>query len=283
MGEVGEVGGAMPELPEVESVRRALAPIVGRKVLAVEVRRRDVITEVAGADSNLERALLAGESIRALHRHGKQLAIESRSGAVVRVQLGMSGQVLLGETFAAKSHRHVVWTLASGLTMTFRDPRRFGGLTVAGSLADLAREHWESLGPDALLITPDELAAGLRGSARAIKAALLDQSVLAGVGNIYADEALFESGIRPSTPASKLKPAQVARLTDAIHQVLQQAIEAGGSTLRDYVRPDGLPGEAAVAHKVYGRGGQACVVCGGELRRVTLAQRTTVYCPTCQR
>lgn len=273
----------MPELPEVESLRRSLEPgLLGRVVERVELRRRDIVDGPA-----TPAALLQGERIDNLRRHGKQMAIVTSSGKHLVVQLGMTGQVLLvhDEGELPPDHVHAVWRLRKdgshpGL-LAFRDPRRFGGLTTLESREALQR-RWSSLGPDALGITGGELLAGLRASKRAIKAALLDQAVLAGVGNIYADESLFLAQIAPRKLASRLNPKQVDRLAEAIRGVLEQAVRKGGSTLRDYVDASGRAGSFALEHQVYGRAGRPCVRCQTPLRSATLAQRTTVWCPLCQ-
>ncbi len=269
----------MPELPEVENVRRSLLPhLRGQRIASVAVRRADIID-----GPRTHRALLAGGTIARLDRRGKQLAIIAADGRVLVVHLGMTGQLNAGPVppRANDPHVHVVWTTARGTTIAFRDPRRFGGLWPQASVAALA-QRWEGLGPDALTIAPEALAAGLAGSRRAVKAALLDQAVLAGVGNIYADEACFIAGVRPARKASRLKREEVARLAEAIRTVLVRAVDAGGSTLRDYVNADGRAGQFASEHAVYGRGKQPCVRCGATLRQTTIAQRTTVYCARCQ-
>lgn len=286
----------MPELPEVECVRRSLLPLVGSRITGVLVRRADFVTGTPPIQA------LIGAEIAALDRRGKQIAVLTQGGPIVIVQLGMSGQVLVesagprGErnSQTLRTHVHVEWAVEParrGFTppppsfarVLFRDPRRFGGLTTLTSQRDL-NERWAALGPDGLVITGDQLAESLAGSRRAIKAALLDQSVVAGVGNIYADEALFAAGISPRTLASRLCRDREAihRLAAAIRTILHQAIEAGGSTLRDYLDADGRAGEFAQQHLAYGRGGQPCTRCGTILKTATVAQRTTVWCPRCQ-
>lgn len=297
----------MPELPEVETVRRTLLTrIVGMRVTRVEVRRRDVVEGWSAHDPS---ALLEGLRIAELRRHGKQLAIlgsarepndagalpnggsEALARAIV-VQLGMTGQLVHRDAretdawLAAATHVHVVWHLANragGVGMVaFRDPRRFGGVSVIEGEGAL-QARWEALGPDGVGLTEEDLFLRTRGSARAIKAALLDQSVVAGVGNIYADESLHRAGIRPGRACRRITRAGFARLAAAVREVLAEAIEARGSTLRDYVDGNGERGAAQLAHRVYGRGGEACVGCGGVLRSGLVAQRTTVWCGVCQR
>ena len=272
----------MPELPEVECVRRALLPLVGERIGTAQLRREDIVEHLPGRGGAA--ALLEDDTVRGLFRHGKQLAIEGESGRVVCVQLGMSGQLLLtAGGVPAFTHAHAVWVFRRGLTLTFRDPRRFGGLSLYPPLAALRERRWSSLGPDALTHPDRALADACRASGRRIKDLLLDQSALAGVGNIYADESLFEARIRPSRRARSLRPPEVLALSEAVRGILARAVEAGGTTLRDYVRPDGAPGGAGSLHRAYGRHGQPCDRCGTLLRRTVLSQRTTSYCPRCQR
>lgn len=273
----------MPELPEVECIRRALLPLVGRRVASVDLRRRDIVENPPArraADS-----LLAGDVLRGFHRHGKQLAVEGGSGRVVCVQLGMTGQLLVheGGIPGGSTHVHAVWALDGGAALAFRDPRRFGGLSLYGSMDEIRAERWSALGPDALDHRAEDLAAVCRGSGRKIKDLLLGQGSIAGVGNIYADESLFLARVRPTRRAGRLTRAEVDGLSEAIRRVLAAAVEAGGTTLRDYVRPDGGLGGAGTLHLAYGRGGEPCVRCSTPLRRTTVGQRTTCYCPVCQR
>lgn len=298
----------MPELPEVESIRRSiLAHVVGTRVAAASLNRRDVLVAPGDPTGGFARQrsavrgpkpvrvrpehLLEGALITAVERRGKQLALIAELGSSSRalvVQLGMSGQFLHrapGQELPDVSHVHAEWKLKRGRRdagrLVFRDPRRFGGLR-AFATSDL-RMHWDvELGPDALLITPEQLAAAVAGSRRPVKALLLDQAALAGVGNIYADEALFGCGVRPDREAALLNPLEIVRLADAIRQTLDRAVEAGGSTLRSYVDADGNPGTFQLQHAVYGRGGQPCPKCGRTLRSGRLAQRTTVWCMGCQ-
>lgn len=273
----------MPELPEVESTRRSLLPLLGGRVVSVELRRANIVRGPRSPS-----ALLAGSSILALHRRGKQLAIEG-DRAVVLVHLGMTGQLGLSATPPAPDrHTHAAWSLAlpgpresSRRTLWFRDPRRFGGLWTFASMNEV-RTRWDALGTDALTISGPDLAEALDGGKRAIKAALLDQATLAGVGNIYADEALFRAGIRPGKTAARLAREQSERLAAAIREVLSESIQSGGSTLRDYRDGTGKAGDFQSRHRVYGRGGEPCTACGTKLTQTTLAQRTTVYCRRCQ-
>lgn len=294
----------MPELPEVEAVRRSLVgAVVGRRVAAVAVHRGDVVRGACTAA-----ALLQGRVIAGIDRRGKELALVGDTGGCVCVHLGMSGSLTVtrgagvapvghakhplprplpppepGEGGAREKHTHVMWTLDDGSVLRFRDPRRFGGVWTFACATERDAQRWHTRGEDALTITPTRLAREFRGSV-AVKAALLDQRRVAGVGNIYADEVLFAAGVHPLTPAGRLDAAMLRTLVGHLRRILRAAIRAGGSTLRDgtYLDGRGQPGRFQARHAVYGRAGQPCVRCGTLLRGITVAGRTTVFCPTCQ-
>lgn len=280
----------MPELPEVQSVRQSLADrVLGRTVRTVELRRATVVE----GDASLT-ALLAGCTILAVERLGKQLAIVGRGPSVaedprcVCVHLGMTGSLCVREPKdilppALAKHIHIIWLLDDGRRIEFRDPRRFGGAWTFPNLAALREARWRHLGEDALTITPAELYRRLHPAHRPIKAALLDQGVVAGLGNIYVDELLFRCGIHPRRRSSRLERPQIERMVRQMRRLLERAIEAGGSTLRDYVSANGQRGRFQTLHRVYGRTGQECLTCGTILRGIQVAGRTTVFCPTCQR
>ncbi len=272
----------MPELPEVECVRRSLTRIVGRRVVQASLLRRDIATWAEDRENQSTWVGLPPKStVIALHRHGKQLAIETRRGETLVTHLGMSGQLLLDETPVSRTHTHAQWTFDDGSTLSFRDPRRFGVLWSAPTMTVVRDKLWSRLGPDALEIIAPVILKASRESARAIKAILLDQQIVAGIGNIYADESLFAAGIRP-TRLSTLTNTESHRLATAIFRTLTAAIEHGGSTLRDYVNAIGSAGVAQHTHKVYGRAGKPCVNCTRELSQTIIAQRTTVFCRRCQ-
>lgn len=270
----------MPELPEVETVRRSLTPhLVGQTIATATARRADVVS-----GDRSPAALLQGETVDRLDRRGKQLAVVARTGRVLLIQLGMSGQVLVAPSNKPlPTHVHALWTIKGRKSsVLFRDPRRFGGLTTLSTVEDLHRA-WDALGPDALSATGTDLWNGVHASNRSIKAALLDQRVVAGVGNIYADESLFEAGIHPAANCRRLSRPRIARLAAAVVAVLARAVKARGSTLRDYRDADGESGGFAISHRVYGRAGRPCTRCGKTLKKTAVAQRTTVYCPACQK
>ncbi|MEM9347025.1 MAG: bifunctional DNA-formamidopyrimidine glycosylase/DNA-(apurinic or apyrimidinic site) lyase [Planctomycetota bacterium] len=286
----------MPELPEVECVRLSLERLVmGRRVTSVRVMRADVIT-----GSVSPAALLVGDRVSEVVRHGKQLALVGSGGGCVSVHLGMSGQLCvvgLGEPAGTTkqrttsmsgsdwpAHTHVVWYLDGGHAIRFTDPRRFGGVWTFDKLNQLINARWSRLGPDALTITPSQLGKGLSKTRRALKAALLDQHVVAGLGNIYVDELLFKAKLHPRLPADRLDRTLVPGLVRRMKTLLNGAILRGGSSLRDYVDADNQRGSQQEHHRVYGRAGLRCTRRGCDSRIETdqVAGRTTAWCPACQ-
>lgn len=183
---------------------------------------------------------------------------------------------------AQGNHVHVEWAFDDGSRLIFRDPRRFGGLWCFASLEELRATRWHALGPDALTITAKQLRGALSSSARVVKAALLDQHALAGVGNIYADEALHRAGLHPLRVCASITDEGWRALGVAIRAVLREAVVSGGSTLRDYRTATGEAGGFQARHRVYGRAGEACRRCRGVIERLTVAQRSTHMCPVCQ-
>ena len=285
----------MPELPEVEHIRRSLDPwIVGAEILSVLIRRRDVVhlaEQIEKTSRVVEESLGRMSRIVATHRHGKQLGIECSSGRAIIVQLGMTGGVLLERDaplpLALQTHCHVVWTIqpkapaAQPWKLHFRDPRRFGRITGHASMEQL-RASWAQLGPDAITITTSALLGALERTSRPVKSALLDQTLIAGVGNIYADEALFFAKVNPLQVAREITRPQAGRLSQALRSILAHAVKRGGSTLRDYRDAFNKAGTAAQLHAVYGRAGQPCACCGHLLIGTRLQGRATVFCPCCQ-
>lgn len=284
----------MPELPEVETVRRDLASsIVGLRVESALIVRPSV---VEGACNEL--SLLKGCRIGEVRRHGKQLAIvaggkteRTDDNRAICVHLGMTGQLLRldeGVDPPRQDHAHVVWRLTDSRSrpagrLIFRDPRRFGGIWTFESFRALREERWAALGPDAIDGSLANRLVEFKSSARPVKAVLLDQAVVAGIGNIYADEALYGAGIRPTRRMSRVTTAELERLAASVAAVLGRAIAARGSTLRDYRGADGSIGGFQLEHAVYGRAKLPCRACGCVLRSRLVSQRTSVWCPTCQR
>jgi formamidopyrimidine-DNA glycosylase len=276
----------MPELPEVESTRRHLEPvIVGRRITGVEVARARMVRRQETPADFAER--LTGRTIGGLRRHGKFL-IADLSGDVAWVtHLGMSGRVSMASPPDPRSpHTNVVVSLDDGAEVRLVDPRTYG--FVAAYLPDeLAASPLGGLGPDALTDLPTAAALGgrLAGRTAPVKALLLDQGVLAGVGTIYADEALHRAGIDPLRPGGSLDLDELKRLRRAIRITLAAGLRWGGTSLEDnaFLLPDGRTGEFAARLRVYGREGEPCPVCATPIRRTVVRARGTHWCPTCQR
>lgn len=278
----------MPELPEVETVRRGLADqIVGRRIERVDVGRERVVRRTSREELITG---LTGTTITAANRRGKYLLLPLDSGDEVMIHLRMSGQVLHATAGSPRPlHTHVVMHLDDGTEAWFVDPRTFGEVVVFDPdrvgevLPELAR-----MGVDPIA-EPFELGpfrATLRSTRRALKPLLLDQHVIAGIGNIYADEVLHRARLRPDRPANSLDSRATKRLHDSVGSVLSEAIEAGGSTLSDaqYVDLMGAGGTYQDDHRVYARAGERCLTCGrGWIRRTVSGGRSTHFCPVCQR
>lgn len=270
----------MPELPEVETTRRGLAlHLVGQRIARAIVRNPGLRWEIApGLSRRLE-----GQSIRALSRRGKYLLIECTAGCLI-LHLGMSGSLrLLPAATPAERHDHFDLVLENGWCMRLRDPRRFGAvLWTAGE--PLHHPLLAGLGVEPLTraFNARWLYQHTRGRTAAIKQVLMDGRGVAGIGNIYANEALFRAGIHPRTAAGDLGLARLAKLVQAVKTTLRLAIRAGGSSLRDFVGTTGEPGRFQQRYRVYGRTGQPCRRCGTPVRQLRLGQRATFYCPHCQ-
>ncbi len=270
----------MPELPEVETTRRGIAPALqDRRIRGVVVRERRLRWPIA-RDLN---ARLSGQRIRAIRRRAKYLLIDLETGTLI-LHLGMSGslRVLPPET-GVLAHDHLDIVLDSGLALRFNDPRRFGCVLFAEG-DPLSHKLLRRLGPEPLeeSFTGDYLQRVFRGRRVAIKTLLMNGQLLVGVGNIYASEALFRARINPRRAAGRLKPAQLRKLARSIKQVLNLAIRAGGTTLRDYVGANGDPGYFRRKLYVYERSGKPCRVCRTPIRHFTQGQRSTYFCPHCQ-
>ncbi len=270
----------MPELPEVETTRRGIAPhLLGRRVERMLVRQPSLRWPV---DASLSRQL-TGQTVTSVRRRAKYLLLDSDAGSAL-VHLGMSGCLrVLPQATPWARHDHVELHLDSGQMLRYTDPRRFGCWLwqAPGSVHPLLA----LLGPEPLSedFNGDLLWRRSRGKRVAVKHFLMDQSVVVGVGNIYAAEALFQAGIDPRRAAGRVSRQRYDRLADAVKAILAYAIQRGGTTLRDFLNPDGEPGYFEQELWVYGREGQPCKACATPLRGVRLGQRASCYCPRCQR
>jgi len=282
----------MPELPEVETVRRGLEPVlVGNAFSRVEQRRPDLRFPLP-KDFGMR---LSGRRVEALDRRAKYLLARLDDGEVLVMHLGMTGRFSINgsATKPPPKHEHIVFHLGDGTAVRYSDARRFGLMDLVPAATLDSHALFKGLGVEPLseALTPEWLAARLKGKANSIKAALVDQKLIAGLGNIYAGEALYRAGVSPLRLAGSLatksgKPTKKTEaLVAAVKAVLDDAIKAGGSSLRDYKRADGTLGEFQHRFKVYDREGKPCPRkgCGGTVRRIVQGGRSTFYCPTCQR
>ena len=270
----------MPELPEVQEVRRTLEPVViGAVVLRVRLLRQDYLTPPRAPLVRLN-----GRKVVATHRHGKKLFCCCDDGQTLMFHLGMSGRLeSVPANLPVPPHTHFIIDLNSGLQIRMRDPRRFGGVWYYATFEEAcAKEIQGVLGVDALSLTAGHLSHWHAARGR-LKARLLGQRDVAGLGNIYVDEALWRCGLSPLIPVRRLTPAQIGGVVKAIHRVLEKSLSAGGTTLRDYRNVAGQPGGFAASLQVYGRGGRPCFRCGDTLKMLVVAGRTTVYCKRCQK
>jgi len=292
----------VPELPEVEVTRRQLEPLlVGRRIVAVAATAasRFFVTPPASL-----RRRLSGRLVLGLDRIGKYLLVRLDSGERLLLHLGMTGQIfgagaasvrLMRKAasaslpperqtagFSGDRHTHLRLRFEDGSPdVLFRDVRRFGRVQLLR--AGEAPQRLARLGPDALQVRGDRLRAAIHRRGARIKAVLLDQAVLAGVGNIYADEALFLAGVRPTRRGRSLRAEECRRLALALRRVLRRAIATGGSSISDFVRPDGTDGAYQDERRVYGRTGEPCLRCGTSIRRLVIGGRSSHFCPRCQR
>jgi len=258
----------LPELPEVETVVRSLAPhLPGRRIVAASFSSRFV---TPGNRKALARRL-TDRTIQSIQRRGKFIVMQLDEGTLT-VHLGMTGRLLLDA--APSKHSHGVFTLDTG-SLIYTDPRQFGRI--------LWNHDLSRLGPEPLDISLKEFQARMKLRKTSIKALLLNQTFLAGVGNIYADETLFAARVHPLAVASKLSPAKVAAIHQQMREILSAAIHQGGSSISDYVDAQGQRGWFQLQHQAYGREGEPCSVCGTAIRKITVVQRGTHYCPRCQR
>ena len=272
----------MPELAEVEVTRRQLLPLLGLTVACAEkLSDKNLLLPLGKGDLGR----LSGARLDAIDRRGKYLIWHflGADGVPLEmvVHLGMSGKTLL-DAADASPHDHLRWHWSQGATLTYRDVRRFGFVAVGD--VGLGTEMTATMGPEPWDETwAAQVAAKAKKGSRSVKALLMDQSVAAGLGNIYVCEALFATGIHPETPAYKLKNKQIEALHEAVQGVLERAIAAGGSSIQDFKAAHGSPGYFQLELKVYGRAGEGCPACGEEIRAIKQQGRTTFFCARCQR
>lgn len=271
----------MPELPEVETTRKGIEPYLsGTRILATEIREHRLRWPIP---DDLEQRI-SEKTVTAVKRRGKYLLFEIGGGHLL-VHLGMSGSLRIARSSdALRKHDHVIFQLPDDLTMRFNDPRRFGCiLWVEGD--PFQHSLLRHLGPEPLSgeLTGRYLYAHSRGRNLAVKNFIMDSQIVVGVGNIYANEALFLSRIRPRTAAKRISNPKYGELVDNIRQVLSNAIAMGGTTLRDFVGGDGKPGYFQQTLNVYGRKDEPCRICETPIKHIVLGQRSTYYCPVCQK
>ena len=283
----------MPELPEVETVRRGLEPVLtGRRIARAQVRRPDLRWPLPERMA----ARLTGARVERLRRRSKYILADLDTGETLLIHLGMSGRVLVSGAQlgvfhhahpAPHTHDHVVIDMEGGARVTYNDARRFGMMDLMATGTEEGHRLLAGLGPEPLGNAFDEpyLVARLKGRNTPVKAALLDQRLVAGLGNIYVCEVLHRTGISPLRKAGRISAARAASLVPAIRAVLTEAIAAGGSSLRDYRQADGDLGYFQHGFRVYGRQDEPCLTpgCSGTIRRVVQAGRSSFYCPACQR
>jgi formamidopyrimidine-DNA glycosylase len=262
----------VPELPEVETVVRKLKPYLpGRRIVSAGFP----VPRILRGDPRRMADALAGRTIRGVRRHGKFIVIDLED-LCLSVHLGMTGKLLLNHQ--PGPYTRALFTLDRGV-LTYDDVRQFGRIEVSSAVPERIR----ALGPDALTIAADEFVARLRARRMMVKPLLLNQRFLGGMGNIYSDEALFRARIHPRAIASRIGKQRALRLYQAMREVLMESIGSGGSSIADYVDAEGRRGEFQNWHRVYQRTGQSCLSCGVAIRRILVGQRSTHFCPRCQR
>ncbi len=256
----------------METVVRSLQGVAGRTILNAEFRKARVL--VGDAEASVE--LVRGRTIEAVERYGKFIVFRLAPSGYLIVHLGMTGKLLLDAT--VRKHTHAIFTLSDGI-LQYEDSRQFGRV----ECHEVLPERVTKLGPDALAVSSEDFVALVRGRKTRLKALLLNQEIVRGMGNIYADEALFRAGIHPLAMGARLTRARVRKLWEAMREVLTEAIASKGSSISDYVDAEGERGSFQESHRVYQRDGKPCVVCGAEIQRILVAQRGTHFCGVCQR
>lgn len=256
----------MPELPEAETIARSLAPVItGKTILSAAFLAQRVSLD--------NPALLHGKTIAGVARHGKQILIALAPGGFLHVKLGMTGALLINRE--PTPYTRALFTLSGGMTLQYHDIRQFGSVAILDAPP-------VGLGPDPLEISCDDFVRRLVARHGTLKTLLLKQDFLRGLGNIYADEALFRAELHPLLNSGRLRDQEAVRLYNAIRQLLTEAIEHRGSSISDYVDAQGERGTFQKLHRVYGRDGEACPVCDGMIARIVVGDRGTHFCPRCQ-
>lgn len=269
----------MPELPEVETIKRELEPyVVGRTITGVTLNWEGIAKKTTPEEF---RSRVVGQKIVGLERYGKYLSFKLGSGDILAIHLKMSGSLLLNAGSPDNRFVRAVIDLDEGYKIQFRDPRKFGAMWVVDDIKRVVGK----LGPDPLKpdFTAETLGGILRDRSAPIKALLCDQHLIAGIGNMYADEALFASGIHPMRPGRSLTPDEIVRLHGAIREVLLQGLGDKGASVLNYYRPGGETGTAHFAFKVAHRRKAKCLVCGTDIERIPVRNRGSYFCPKCQR
>jgi formamidopyrimidine-DNA glycosylase len=273
----------MPELPEVETIVRSLGPAIrGRAIERAELLFKPLVRRAP--KSGL--AVLSGKRVTGVRRRGKMILIECDGGLTLVFHLKMTGQMLLAAKGAGAPDKHtrlIVRFRDEGPDLRFRDVRKFGFLICVSGAPESGCAELSCLGPEPLAIARGDFERIIRARRGRIKSLLLNQEVIAGIGNIYADEILFDSRIHPQTPAAALSKREAGRLWESARKILAAAVEAKGSSLSDYVDAEGKPGSFQFFHKVYDREGEPCARCGGPIKRMVVGGRGTSFCPRCQR
>lgn len=272
----------MPELPEVETTRLGISPhLIGQKIREVIIRRFDLRQPVSENLSELE-----GATFTAIKRRSKYLLLETNTKQVILIHLGMSGSLrIVPPSEDWKKHDHIGITIGKNLQLRYHDPRRFGLFLRIAASEVKTHPLLINLGPEPLEadFTAAQLHAALKGKSIPIKVAIMDAKIVVGVGNIYASESLFRSGIHPLLPSNKLTKPRAEKLVAAIREVLTESITQGGTTLRDFLKSDGEPGYFKQRLFVYDRKGEPCRVCKTPISHQVLGQRATYWCGKCQR
>ena len=274
----------MPELPEVETVRRGLEPVItGQRITRADIRREGLRWPFP---ENMA-ARLEGQRVDRLRRRAKYILVDLDGGETLIIHLGMSGRMLISDGDAPIKHDHVVLDMENGARITFNDPRRFGMMDLCATDQLDAHRMFVGMGPEPLgnAFNAQYLKDRLKGRKMPIKSALLDQKIVVGLGNIYVCEALWRAKIPPTCKAGDISAKKMAELVPTIRDVLAEAIESGGSSLKDYRQADGELGYFQHSFAVYGREGEPCKTegCGQEIARIVQSGRSTFYCPKCQK